>query len=61
MIISDLETVALLKFVKCFDNVLRAEFPNQSGFIEIVGDKVRFVPYGADDSEIDTYQFVKVA
>ena len=60
MVITDLETVALVSFKTCGDGILRAEFPNGSGIIEIRGDIVRFIPYGADESDIDTYQFVKV-
>ena len=57
---TDLEMIAELKFVVRDDGTYVAEFPNHSGIIEIRGDVVRFVPYGGDESDVETFQLVRV-
>jgi hypothetical protein len=62
---SYLEMIAELKFVVRADGTYVAEFPNSGGIVEVRGDVVRFipfrfVPYGADESDNESYQLVKI-
>ena len=57
---TDLEMIAGLKFVVRADGTHVAEFPNFGGIIEVRGDVVRFVPYGGSESDIETFQLVRV-
>ena len=57
---TDLEIIAFADFVMRDDGVLFAEFPNKAGIIEIKGDTVRFIPYGGEASDIDSFKLVRV-
>lgn len=56
---SDLETVALLQFTENA-GVYRAETPNGAFTVEVEGDELRFIPYGGDPSETETFRLVRV-
>ena len=57
---TDLEIIALADFTMRDDGVLFAEFPNKAGIIEIYGGTVRFIPYGGEATDIDSFKLVRI-